>query len=482
MSKKNKKEKRVKEKNKNIYKNPVLQVKDNIVFTNKGVWAYYIISERPYDFLSQDGKIKLANSTIQSLASLCRRSDQSVDCHLLITNFPFDPLDWENQVVEHYDKQEMEQRKVAENSNVFATGSREPFERYVAETVRDLHQSNYQKRVTFLGIRLYTRGAFDFNANPFELGWGKAFEIWKSSLSQVLSIPDERISRNEENRAIGLEKTIFQVISKGGFQAKRPTAEEMMLTIKRRYYPSMPSPFLEVDHENRVGLADIAIETGGEIYVEPKRLKIVQNIDGREFTGYRATMTLSSLPRDLYIPSNVLPFFYRPSILPFTCSARFVLVPSEEMKKEQHKKKLETDDEISNLSSSGQGANTALVDSYSDLMTLEAELSREKQPWITGSYRITVEGDSPEFINEAFASLKQEFAEDGAVLTLTSGDQLDLFREEQLGGEIEVKSFQLTTNLALMAFAGINFGGTVGDPIFSKTYINYDSRNDNTDD
>ena len=470
MKKKEKKIKKKKkqsnsQKRKQVYNTPILSIRENIVFTNKSVWAYYVLSEKPYDFLSMGSKISLANQTTQAMSSIVRRSDLPVDCHLLIVNNPFDPSDWESQMIRNYNKWEKGQKKLEATSNFRLTQSREPFDRYVEETKIDLAYGGFQKRVSYLGVKLFNRGSFDFDANPIEVGWAAAKNKWKSSLQQVFSIPDERITEKEEKRAVEAEKSLFQILESGSLKAKRPETEELLLTMKRRYYPAMPVPYLEIDHENRVGLSDIEIESGGEMYVHPRHIKMVQMIDGKEFTGYRATFTFSSFPRNMEIPSIFPPFFSRPSVLPFTCSSRFTLTPTEEMKKEEGKKKLEAEDEISNLASSGQSANQNLRETLSDLNEMDRELTQRKEPWVTGSYRITVEGTSEEFIQETFAQMKQEFSENDIALHWTSGDQLDLFREEQIGGEMIIRDFQHITNLAMLSLAGINHGGSVGDPI-----------------
>ena len=38
----------------------------------------------------------------------------------------------------------------------------------------------------------------------------------------------------------------------------------------------MPTPFLETDYENRVGLSDITLETGSEIEQKARYVKITQ--------------------------------------------------------------------------------------------------------------------------------------------------------------------------------------------------------------
>ena len=110
-----------------------------------------------------------------------------------------------------------------------------------------------------------------------------------------------------------------------------------------------------------------------------------------------------------------------------------------------------------------------LKNTFRDLNTIETELENNKEPWIEGSYRITIEAPTEELLKDEATNLKQLFNEEDIVLTWTSGDQLQMFREEFPGGRLEINSFQQTTNLALIGVAGINFGTKVGDPVRQQT-------------
>lgn len=438
-------------KRKGLYKNPVLAIQDNLVFGRRAAWAYFVLAEKPYDFLSADGKINLANSTTTALSSLVTRQDATVECHLLITNVVFDPVRWEEQMYRVHD--------------IWVQDYNEPFETFVRNQAESLKEMDYRRRITLLGIKLYLRGSVDFSFNILEIGWQRAKDVFKESVSQLFKVPNDRISDSELLRAQKSENEIYQILSSGGLAARRPTTEDLLLVMKRRYYPSMPAPYLDVSHQERVGTADIARETGGELYVTPKYLKLVQFVNGDFYEGYRATLSFSSFPPEFEIPSLYPPFFARASVLPFTAFSRFYLVPPEKMKADLNKQKLEAEDEISNLQSSGQSVTASLRETVTDIQILEEDLVASNQPWVTGSYHITVEAPTEKQLKETIVRMRQEFAEDETVLTWTSGDQLNLFREEQIGGDIEIKDFNHTTNLALLAQAGINFGGRVGDPI-----------------
>ena len=92
MSKKNKKKKAKKaDKTIKIPPKAVMGTHGNIIVSDKEVWAYYILAEKPYDFLSDNSKIILANATQSALASLSASANRPLDCHIQISNTPFNP-------------------------------------------------------------------------------------------------------------------------------------------------------------------------------------------------------------------------------------------------------------------------------------------------------------------------------------------------------------------------------------------------------
>lgn len=432
---------------------PTVGIIDNIVISKREAWAYYVLSEKPFDFLSTESRLTLANATISALSGLCESNVNKVDCHLLISTEPFNSDGWVNQMITKYPE-----IKTQVNPNIFAD--------YVKETASNLYENTYIKRISYLGVKLTNRGSIDLqNTNPLEFGFKDAFRTFLKSLNKTLQFSSIDIDITEENRLRDLEKEIFRILSNSSLQAKRPSAEELLLTNKRRLYPSMPISYIETSLDERVGLSDILLEHGGEISHHARWLKITQFVDGEFYTGYRTALSFSRLPKDFYYPANIPPFLYRKSILPFTVSARFTMIPNEPMKKELGKKKLEMKDELKNLAESDQDLNSSVFETAQDIKELEDDLQENKYAWLSGSYRIIVEAPSQEQLKDYVTYLKREYAEDDFVLTWTSGDQLSLLKEEFLGSTLQMKDFNLTTNLALLGVAGINLGTRVGDPV-----------------
>lgn len=433
---------------------PMLGVSDNIVFGDKEVWAYYKITTVPYDFLAPSAKANMANNAITALAALCQSEGKKVDGHILITNTPFDVKSWESQI----DKTYLD----------WHDSYTEPYDKFMTDQVNELAYTNYQKPVVYLGIKLFNRASFDLDSfNVFEFGLQDAVETFKKGVSNLFVLPSEDITKFEEEKARAKEEEVFRIIRTGSLRGKRVTAEELLLTLKRQFYPAMPSPYLEVSHGNRLGLNDIALETGGVIENNYRYLKFSQVVDGEIREGYRATLSFARFPSDMSMPGNQIPFLYMPAAqgLPYTMNSRFTMIPHNEIKRDLMKKKMETDDELQNLGNSGQGSNSSIAGTVQDLHTLESTLEDSKLPWLNGAYRVTIEMPTFEELREAISSLKQEYSESDTTLVWTTGDQMDLFIEQMPGSNIKMSSFNQRTSLSMLGVSGFNIGGIAGDPV-----------------
>jgi hypothetical protein len=458
-----KKEKeKFKKDNNDRLKIPILAVSDNIVFSKKEVWAYYKISTVPFDFLSLDSKADLAERTVNALGALSASEGKKVDGHILITNTPLDVMSWVNQMDKAYTEWHPNQ--------VFP----DVYNKFIDEESEELTAQGFQRPIVYLGIRLFNRGSFDLdNFNVLEFGFHDAWKLIKEGISNMFVLQDDQIDEFEDKRAHDAEAEIFRTLSTGNLNAKRVTSNEMLLTIKRRFYPSMPVPYLEVDHGTRFGTNDIVMETGGVIENNYRYLEFNQMIDGEEYEGYRATMSFARFPKDLSMPGNHSPFLYMPASqgLPYTMSARFTMIPQTKVKKDLQKKKLDTDDEINNLAGSGQASNAHIEGTVRDLQELEDSLENNKLPWVSGAYRVTIEAPTVEMLKSMASQLKQDYADNDTNIIWTSGDQLKLFLEELPGGTLSSPSFNQMTNLAMLGVSGFNIGGNVGDPINEKLIL-----------
>lgn len=437
----------------------MVAVSDNIVFSKTDMWGYYRLTNSAYDFLSSEAKIALGQQIINAFVNLMGDRSEPLSCHLVVSSIPVDIDSWERQVYE-----------VTKDWNKKPT-----FEDYIRQMYSYLRYEEFMKKVTYLGVHLGKRGALNLDVSKvFENGIESAKNTVKKVISQITLTPDNEISSGEELEARRLEDKIFRTLSNGHLRAERCTAEEILLNTKRQFYPAMQSPNLDVDHENRFGPGDLDLELGSAIFNKLRYLRINQIFEDIEVDGYRATLSISKLPKTVDYPYSSLPFMYFLTLigLPFTCYSRFEIHPSAKMKKELEKKKKETKDEFENLENSNT-ADSALgmlpqdvQDSLQDMQILNEMLNDEKAPWIQGTYRIVVETTSEEALKKYCSIVKQQFTDLDINVNWTIGDQADLFLEQMPGDRLRSKSHQQVTNLAMLGTSGFNFSSDVGDDLY----------------
>lgn len=438
----------------------ILAVIDNIVFSKKEIWAYYRVENSVFDFLSTDAQNSLAIRTSNAFNSIMTERNEEVDGHLIITSTPVDIDSWEEQVKEsskNWDK--------AKN-----------FDEFLNKEIRFLKEQGFTRKVSYLGIKLGNRGALESESlNILQAGLRGTLDFVKEWGKRALQVPSEQIDAFEEEEARRKEKSLHTILSTGNLQASRVSAEEILLLIKRQFYPSLPAPYLDVDHGDRLGPGDLVLETSSVIRNKYRFLEIEQLLGSQVFRGYRAAISFSEFPKFMSYPNGTVPFFYLTSKmgLPFTLYSRFTLIPSQSMKKEVEKKKKETTDEIVNLHE-GRRAEEAFVnqtpadieEALADLQTMESILATDKTPWLDGHYRIVLETPTEDMLKKYAAILTQQYADHDINLTWTSGDQADLFLEQMPGDHLRMKSFKQTTNVHLLGTSGFNFSSDIGDRIY----------------
>lgn len=435
---------------------------DNIVFSKTEAWAYYRLSNSVYDFLSRDSRIATATRIINAYTSLINDRQEPLECHLIVASTPIDVDAWEEQVVK-----------------LTKDWSRAPgFFDYVEEQGNFLRKEEYLKKVTYLGINLGKRGALNLNASTFvESGLQGAKELLQNWFNTALQVPTEEISMAEEKETRRKEEDLNRILSTGNLRAERCTAEELLLLIKRQFYPAMPVPYLDVDHDNRMGPGDLELELHSAIHNKLRWLEINQMIHSTEVSGYRAALSISKLPKQVKFPEENFPFMYflHKATFPFTSYARFTLHPTGNMKRKLEKKKQEQKDELENLAAGGNTADAAVgivptdvKEALQDMSILNDMLAGGTMPWVEGSYRIIVEVGDEKLLKKFCALIKQIYTDQGINLNWTVGDQADLFLEQMPGDRLRSTSHKQLTDLVMFGTSGFSYSSDVGDLVYGN--------------
>lgn len=440
----------------------LIGIVDNIVFSKSDAWAYYKLTNRAFDFLTEEGQASLIQKLTNAFNALMQDKEESLECHLIVTHVPVDVDLWREQI-----------ETISQDWNR-PVG----YKKYMDDVTRFLHNKAYNAKVVYLGVNLGKRGALNMDGlNIFELGFKGALETVKEWGSQALAIPSEAISEQEERVFRAKEQEILRKLKNGHLRATPCDSEELLLMIKRQFYPAMPSPYLDVDHESRLGSGDLALEASSVVENHYRWLKISQVIDDRELTGYRCTLSMTKFPRVMEFPGSQ-PFFYfmEKLGLPFTTFSRFELRPTKKMMSELEKKKKEQRDEIENLSMGSDaldsvvsGTPTHVRDALADSQMLAEILEQDKTAWVVGSYFLTLEAPDEKVLREYVSAVKQYFADLEININWTAGDQAQLFLSQMPGDKRRIKSFDQVTTLNMLPSSGFNFSSEVGDPIYGTS-------------
>lgn len=433
---------------------------DNIAFSKKDVYAYFKIKSRPYDFVSSSQKIQTALDIGKAFSSIALNSEEETEVALTITHVPIDIDAWKIQIEEQTKDWQKSQN----------------FENYLENQVSYLENENYNKKVAYLAVKIANRGAIDL-PNIAQGGLVEAKNYIFNRIDRALfSSGATMVSAEEEASMRKREQDYFRILSSNTFEAERATSEEILLLLKRQFYPAMPTPYLLVDPESRVGPGDIVRETGSHVEKKWNYLKITQMIEEIELEGYRASMVFAGFPKESTYPYSALPpFLYYSSMLgaPYTSYGRFTLIPASKMKKVVETKKKQQKDEMENYAAGRDNLDSVYgqlpADTFQavdDAQMITEILISDSSPWVEGVFRVAVEAEDLESLNKRCTFLKESYNRFGVTLIRTGADQVDAFLEQMPADRIRTTSFTTHANLPLVATSGFNFDSEVGDPIY----------------
>lgn len=439
---------------------------DNIVFSKDEQWAYYRISNTVYDFLSADAKIGSASRIINSFITLMNNRTEPMDCHLIVTSEPLEVDMINDQLFE-----------TTMNNNV-APG----FRNYVLQQAEHLKKQDFLRKNTYIGFRIAKRGELNFsNTDVFSLGFSGAVELVKDWTGSIFSLNTNEVSVNEEKEARRKEREIFNILKPTELRPVRATAEELLLIIKRQFYPHMPPPYLDFDYETRIDAGDIELELSSGIENKLRHLRFSQIVNHEgidyELNGYRSTLTMTKLPKSVAFPQT-MPFIYllQKAGLPFDFFARFTLIPKDVMKKKVEKKKKEMADEQSNIREgynnldNEMGLMSADVnEAFYDLHLLNNNLSSSRDPWVEGTYHMIVTASTEEMLKEYVSEIRNTYTNFNISLHQTVGDQAELFLSFMPGDRMRSKVHSHITDLNYLGTSGFNYFSEVGDKMYQTT-------------
>lgn len=426
----------------------------NIIFSDTEVWAMYDIPTTIYDFLTTSKKVAYANSLTTAINGLAKDADKVVDLYVLVTTSPIDINDWEERYIDMIESQNLPRR----------TG----FDEFMDNQRQLLIQGGYYEKRVYLGIKLGRRHELDTElANPFTTGMKEAGKYLRDWVDGLFAVRDKSVTEEELRTAQAQENDYFLSVSRSGLMGQRSSAEEIALLIKRRLYPDMPVPYLSFNQNEVWGRGDMIREMGSIIRTkDPKCLEVDQEINGDIYTGCMATLTFSKFPdQALGIPFNpwIYSSIYSKTETPFDMYARMSLVPSKKIKSDIEKGIAQQNDAYENALEGGSDPGLALQEDIDRGRELQAQVSRSKQPWLSGTYRMVITAADKDELDESCKEMINHYSEQGIKLVWTFRDQLDLMLESMPGDHLRETSFVQTTNVEMISASGFNVMNMVGD-------------------
>lgn len=423
---------------------------DNIVFSKNEIWAYFAVNTQSYDFMDDGSKLNMLNNMTKAFADMMANKDERIPMHLIITNTPVDIDHWEDQFL-----------------RTTESWDRKPgFNKYFANQVQYLKSREYMSRKIYVGVKMADRHDVSMKGfmRQLEAGFDQALQYVKDIIFVPAGIDDYSISDKEIKNAKAMEEDYYNFFHSSEMMATRPEAEEIALVMKRTFYPSMPTPYLDVPANGRWGKGDMVRELGGILVKNKLWTEISQPMMGHVLTGYRATLTFSKFPENMQVPGGT-PWIYmmQKMGLPFDMYGRFDLIPNKKMKKEVTHQKMDLEDEGGNAASGGHNISLDLQEDYQKAMELEAYTNKNDNPWLEGVYRMVITSYDVEDLKQTVEIVRNAYSSAGIILTWTKGDQQDLLLESMPGDKIRERSFMQTSNVELLGASGFNVFEKVGD-------------------
>lgn len=448
--------------NKKMLDLSIRSVADNIVASADGsISAFYRLSNSSYDFLDDYNKSDLMYRINEALVSVSREKRKPVEGFLISDSVPFDVQAWidHNEIAsKNWEKPEF-------------------YQQFMREEEDYLLNNDFMKKEVYLGIVMEKE--IDEESVGAIRGVSDGISFFKDLSNSILRTRADVMTKEKEAQYRVIEDGLFRTLSGSELRAQRATAEEILLLVKRPFYPSMPSPYIDVDRTNRYGSNEIVKETGHAIWNRVRHLEISQIVGDREIKGYRACLTLSDLPKSQSIPEDIPIFQFVDKAFPYvkTAYCRFVIHPKENMQKQFGKVAKESRDELESFMTSvdtldstmrGNALPVDLEDKLSDKDIIE-ELLTTGEPWIEGSYHIVVEAESEKKLIERCTAIRRQMLSDLRIsVRWTSGDQMKLFLQQLPGDRRRVDVYDQTTTATQVAASGMNLSPNVGDEIRPK--------------
>lgn len=442
---------------------PIRSIDHNIVFLDDEVFAFYRLDNVPFDFTNAETQSRSFELLSNLLTNVMGDRERPLNYELWVTSDPLDLNAWRERVTKQHEKWSPDQ---------------EPLMRYFERTMPYLEAEGAEQKRVYLGLSLGDRVSINWaKANPFVAGFKSAIKEVGRFIASVFETPGEDLSDEELETARGREVIFFDIVQSSELRPVRVTTLELALLYKRRFYPSMPIPFLTIDPGTRIGRGHLETEgyKTGQMKEEYDHIKAIREINGVEYTGYQTTIAMYEFPRETTYP-GAMPyyFFFERYGFPFTGYIKGTLTSASSEKRKLNLKKTVIEDEVRNLGESQddtsaliQGVPVHIQRNLEDIDVIEGRLVDSNAPWSISGFRIIVESSDLDELRSFVHEIKTKYSDSLNIGVIAPhGDQMEFFREQFPGAKKLVNDYDQRCSVELIAGSGLNFANEVGDLTF----------------
>jgi len=419
----------------------------DLSFSKTDVWVWLRLPPTQYEFLDNDSRERIARELDNALGNLVTSDEKNIEGHMIVSSKPFDSYSWIvalNQQSQH---------------NPPNYGNAE----FLTEMYNHVHYKDFREKLVLIGIKIGKRITY----SPSKTLTPSAFD---KIVNLVAAAPvQDYVSDKEIEYWTQAAKQTSLALQNSRINAIPATAAEIAYVTRKPFFPAMPSPTVEdlsTGNEDKWGEGEIASLVDAQIENYPKYLKITQEVEGRTFEGYRATLCFSKFPEVLHFPQQE-PWIQYSALLPFPIdfSLRFTLEPSRKVRKEVDRKLKEAVDQGQNMTSAGGGTSREVEEQIYLGNELDYALKKDATPWVFGRYRLTVEGETVDELKERIQQVIDHYRSMDIFVTWPTGDQLSLLKEGIPNDKVRVLAYHQKQELSIIS-AGMPAGaGSTGDVI-----------------
>jgi hypothetical protein len=419
----------------------------NITFSKSDVWAWVIVPNQQYEFLGNKEKLIQALELDSALSNLVVSDEKNIECHLIVSSRQFDAIDW------------------IRNLDAVGTSHRaHPYNKeYLYNMYAHVENKVFREKIVLLGINIGKRNTYSATRAITPTAFDKVVDLVAASpVSDYIS--DKELTYWQEKAY-----PITTALEKSRIKADAANANDLAYIVRKNFYPSMPSPTqkdLAIGDHNSWGEGEVAALVDAQIENNPKYLKIIQDIEGEEYVGYRATLCFSKFPSAMDYPTWN-PWVHMSSVLPFPVdfSLRFTLEPARKVRKLVNRKLKDFMDQDVNMRQAGGNSSIEMSEQIALGEELDYVLKKDTRPWVFGRYRMTVEAESVVELKERVQEVIDVYKAQDLVVTWPTGDQFSLLKESLPNDKVRVLSYFQQQELPIIS-TGVPAGtGTVGDKI-----------------